>query len=461
MSKQFKDLSMKAELINNVRELGYVEMTPIQEKSLPIVLAGKDIIAQAKTGSGKTAAFGLGILNQLDISITHPQSLILCPTRELAEQVAKDMRSLARMLPNVKVLTICGGTAEYHQERSLAYGAHIIVGTPGRVLRLLKKSLIDLREIKSFVLDEADRMLDMGFYDDIKHISVFAPKAGDRQSMLFSATFPEEIEELSYKILKDPEMVTVDTLHEENTITQCAFELDSHKDKNAALLKVLATYKPERSIVFCKTKVIVDKISDFLNRNGVVADGIHGDHEQNERTLVMSKFSNKSLSVLVATDVAARGLDIKELPAVINYDLPQDLDDYIHRIGRTGRAGLSGMAFSFYVEQEGYKLDDIEDLINTRITSKNISELSEDDKYDLTPAMTTMYIGGGKKDKLRPGDILGALVGEAKIESKDVGNITILNILSYVAIKTEYIDHVIDKLQNGKIKNKKFKVGLA
>jgi len=459
MSKKFEELPLKVNLIKNLSKLDYKLMTPIQEKSLPIVLDGKDIIAQAKTGSGKTAAFGLGLLNSLDVSNKAIQSFIMCPTRELADQVAKELRKLARMLPNVKILTLTGGSSEHHQERSLSHSAHIVVGTPGRVLRLLNKKTLSLHKVNTLVLDEADRMLDMGFYDDILKIISFIPE--ERQTLLFSATFPDEIKELSESLQHEAVQVKVDSEHTTSSIKQVFYELEGHQDKEEALLKVLGKYKPERLIVFCKTKQITKSVANLLKNHGICAEGIHGDLEQNDRTTILTMFSNRSLSVLVATDVAARGLDISDLEAVVNFDMPNNAEVYVHRVGRTGRAGQSGQAFSFYVPQEDNKVESIEDLTKCNIVKEDVYNLSSDHKYDLMPPMHTMYISGGKKDKLRPGDILGALTGEAKINSKDVGDISILNIVSYVAIKNDYIDQAIERLNNGKIKNRKFRVGLA
>ncbi|WP_127716811.1 ATP-dependent RNA helicase DbpA [Halobacteriovorax sp. HLS] len=459
MTKNFKDFKLNESLLINLEELNFKSMTPVQEMSLPHVLDGKDVLAQAKTGSGKTAAFGLGILNQLDLSRMSIQSLVLCPTRELAEQVAKELRTLARMQKNVKVLTICGGMAQIHQENSLAHGAHIIVGTPGRVLRLIKCKALQLHRVETLVLDEADKMLDMGFYDDI--LTIREELVEDIQTLLFSATFPDEIKSLSKDLQEDAIEVTIDVEHDSSSIDQAFFEMNDHQQKNQALIKILANYKPERLIVFCKTKVITDNVAKLLNKEGILACAIHGDLEQNERTSVLTKFSNRSLSVLVATDVAARGLDIKDLEAVINFDLPNNAESYVHRIGRTARAGKNGQAFSLFTRKDLYILDDIEELTNLKCNIENIDDLSDEKTYDLSPPMKTMFIAGGKKSKLRPGDILGALVGEAGIAATDVGNISILNVVSFVAIKSELIDSTIQKLQNGKIKNKKFRVGLA
>lgn len=454
-----KDLKLRDELANNLNEIGYTELTPIQEAALPIILEGKDLIGQAKTGSGKTAAFGLGILNALDTTIVHTQSLVLCPTRELAEQVAVELRKLARLISNVKVLTITGGVGYHHQESSLQHGAHIIVGTPGRVAKLMKTGFVRTHSLKSYILDEADRMLDMGFFEEIMGIEKQLPK--ERQNLLFSATFPEEILKLSEEVLHDAQKVVVDSAHEEGEIEQLFYELPSHKDKNQATLKVLGLYQPERLIIFCKTKAITDKLAGFLKKNGLFAESIHGDIDQNERRKILTKFSNNSLSVLVATDVAARGLDIANLPAVINYDLPADSEDYVHRIGRTGRAGRKGLAISLFVEAERHKIHQIEEIIKLDIAIKDLPGLDEVIDYGGDPPMRTIFISGGKKDKLRPGDILGALVKEAELEADDVGDINIMPVLTYVSIKKEKVEQAIERLSAGKIKKRKFRIGLV
>jgi ATP-independent RNA helicase DbpA len=457
MTDQFNSLPLKKELLDNLKELNYNSMTPIQAMSLPLVLKGTDVIAQAKTGSGKTAAFGLGILNSLNVSNTRVQALVLCPTRELAEQVAKELRTLARMMKNVKVLAITGGKSEYHQDKSLAHGAHIIVGTPGRVLRLIHKKTLFLDTVHSFVLDEADRMLEMGFIEDITEIS--NEITGERQTLLFSATFTDEIKEFGSELQKDAQVIETDTGHSDEIIDQKFFLLDTHKDKSNSLLKVLDFYKPDRFIVFCKTKQITDTVADFLHAKEIYAESIHGDLEQSDRTAVLTMFSNRSLSALVATDVAARGLDIQDLELVINYDLAINAETYTHRIGRTARAGKTGVAVSFYVSQEKHKIEEIEDYQKTKLESTHIEDLAEADKYNLKPPMATIYISGGKRDKLRPGDIVGAIVGEAGLDFKDIGDITISTINSFVAIKSEHAENVIEKLNAGRIKNRKFSVG--
>lgn len=459
MNDIFKDLNLREELSSNLEQIGYERLTPIQAGSLPFILEGQDVIGQAKTGSGKTAAFGLGILNSLDTGISDTQALVLCPTRELAEQVSLELRKLARMIKNVKILTITGGVGYQHQESSLEHGAHIVVGTPGRVAKLIGTSFIQLARVKTFVLDEADRMLDMGFHDEIMGIERRLPLK--RQNLLFSATFPEDILSLSGNIQHDAREVAVDSKHQEGAIEQHFYLLDSHKDKNAALLKILGERKPERLIVFCKTKAITDKLAAFLKNKGISAASIHGDIDQNERRKALTKFSNHSLSILVATDVAARGLDIKELPAVINYDLPADCEDYIHRVGRTGRAGSKGLAFSLFVEAEEHKIERIRELVNEECPATPIGDLSEVKDYAIRPPMETIFISGGKKDKLRPGDILGALVKEAGLAPDDVGDIAILPVLTYVALKREKVDQALSKLSAGRIKKRKFRAGVV
>lgn len=461
MSSILDTLDLDENLINNLKELNYNTLTPIQEKSLPITLKGTDLIAQAKTGSGKTAAFGLGVLNSLNIKNTRVQALVLCPTRELAEQVATELRRLARMLKNVKILTVTGGVSEYHQDKSLAHGAHIVVGTPGRVRKLVTKKTLFLDTAFKLVLDEADRMLDMGFIDDIEWIN--EKLVQKNQTLLFSATFPDKIMELSSSIQSDAEMVKVDVKHSESVIEQVFIELVSHKDKIEALLCVLDIYKPSRFIVFCKTKAISDKVADQLFKNNIEALSIHGDLDQNERTRTLTMFSNRSLTALVATDVAARGLDIKDLDMVINFDLANNPEIYTHRIGRTARAGNIGKAVSLLIDKEMEKYEDICNYQNSdeQIKLIQFNELDKGDEYDISPPMKTLFISGGKKDKLRPGDIVGAIVKNTKADFEDVGDIAIMNINTYVAVKAEIITSVLEDLKNIKIKNKKFRTGIV
>ncbi len=458
-NSQFDILPLKKELLDNLKRLEFNQMTPIQAKALPLILSGKDVIAQAKTGSGKTAAFGLGILNSLDISKKEIQALVLCPTRELADQVTLDLRMLAASLNNVQIVSLCGGASLPLQERALQANPHIIVGTPGRVLQHLNNETLNLKSIDFFTLDEADRMLEMGFQDELDAILTFLPKR--KQSLLFSATYPEDILNLSRSFQLDASEVRVDTEHTEDNIQQFFYEVQPSQDKNDFLYKIICHYKPERMIIFCRTKQETNDVATFLTNRKIHAESTNSDLEQNERTAVLTKFSNKSLSILVATDVVARGLDILDLPAVFNYNLPPSAEAYVHRIGRTGRAGKKGFAFSFFNPIEKDKLENIEALTKVKCEIQQVPNLDPNSKYNLIPPMKTMYISGGKKDKLRPGDIVGALIGEADVTAQDIGDINIHDLFSFIAIKSPLIDQTIKKLSLGKIKKRRYKVGLV
>ncbi|MDX1294695.1 MAG: ATP-dependent RNA helicase DbpA [Sulfurimonadaceae bacterium] len=452
MTTDFSTLSLPKAMLHNLGELGYKQMTPVQAQSLPAVLQNRDVIAQAKTGSGKTAAFGIGVLNKLDVKKFNVQSLVLCPTRELAEQVAKELRKLARFTHNIKIMTLCGGTAFGPQLGSLRHGGHIVVGTPGRVLQHLEKGSLRLDALHTLVLDEADRMLDMGFIEELSKVIAYAPQ--QRQTLLFSATFPETIQELSSGIQSDPLFIETVADEPHNKITERFYDV-SRDEKLDTVVKILSTYRPERSIVFCNTKIESRDLADALHQRGIDALAIHGDLEQFERVDVLVQFANRSCSVLVATDVAARGLDIKELEAVINYDLPQDEAVYTHRIGRTGRAGETGMAFTLFTGDEAIEADGYRN--GTRLFEE-AEELKSRDNFSLKPPNVTLVIEGGKKDKVRPGDLLGALTGEAGIAGQYVGKIDIYDRQSYVAIERTMIDEAYKQLKNGKIKGKKFPV---
>ncbi len=451
-TNEFSTLCLTDEMLFNLGELGYKKMTPVQEQALPLVLDNVDVIAQAKTGSGKTAAFGIGLLSRLQVKKFSVQSLVLCPTRELADQVAKELRRLARATHNVKVLTLCGGTAFGPQLGSLRHGAHIIVGTPGRVHEHLKKGSLTLDDLEILVLDEADRMLDMGFIEEIERVISYAPK--QRQTLLFSATFPEEILSLSSSIQNDA--VSVKTISNEvaNKITEHFYGVDADNKLNI-LVNVLGNYNPQTSIVFANTKIECQEIADALRRRDIDALAIHGDLEQYERNDVLVQFANGSCSVLIATDVAARGLDIKDLEMVINYDLPHDEATYTHRIGRTGRAGKEGVAFTLYTNDQLREADTYKN--DTRIFDES-SSLKDVTGFSLRPPNVTLVIEGGKKDKMRPGDILGALTGDAGLEGKFIGKIDIYERQSYVAIDRGHIEEAHRQLQKGKIKGKKFSV---
>ncbi|MDF1880204.1 ATP-dependent RNA helicase DbpA [Sulfurimonas sp. MAG313] len=449
-SRNFSDLNLPKEMLHNLEELGFKEMTPIQALSLPVILEKKDIIAKAKTGSGKTAAFGLGLLARLDVKKFKIQSLVLCPTRELADQVAKELRRLARATHNIKILSLCGGNAFGPQLGSLRHGAHIIVGTPGRVLAHLTKGSLSLTDLEVLVLDEADRMLDMGFIEEIQNLIAHAPSS--RQTLLFSATYPDSIEELSSSIQNDAVQVEAESQESANNIEEIFYESE---DKAATLVKILAKVKPETAIVFCNMKIQTQDMAKDLRKMGIDALAIHGDLEQYQRNDVLVQFSNRSCSVLVATDVAARGIDIKELDMVVNIDLAKDESTYTHRIGRTGRAGASGLAFTIYSADEARDADFYKN--ETRLF-KDENDLALAHKFSLTPKNVTLVIEGGKKDKVRPGDILGALTGDTGIAGKYVGKIDIYDRQAYVAIERTMIKQAHQCLTKGNLKGRKFDV---
>lgn len=452
----FSELELKSELKANLKDLGYLNMTPIQAQSLPLVLAGKDVIAKAKTGSGKTAAFGVGLINRLEVRKYRVQGLILCPTRELADQVSKELRRIARALHNIKILTLCGGMPFGPQIGSLEHGAHIVVGTPGRILQHLRKGTLKIDAVSTLVLDEADRMLDMGFVDDIREIAEKTPK--QRQTLLFSATYPESISELSQQFQRQPQEVSVDTAHKENTIEQYFFPVEQSQ-RDEALLSLIQHYQPQTAVIFVNTKRETEDVAGFLREQGWSAQALHGDLEQKQRDQVLVCFSNNSCSFLVATDVAARGLDIKDLPCVINYQVTRDAEVHVHRIGRTGRSGKSGLALNLFSDRERYKLEDIETYQNLPAEIVALDDLTPDANFHLEPQMATIQLDGGRKAKIRPGDILGALTGDFGIDGKLVGKIDIFNFHAYVALDTSIVNQALKGLQSGKkIKGRTLKV---
>lgn len=453
MTTSFKILGLKPELLETLDSLGYLEMTPIQHKALPLVLGGKDVIGQGKTGSGKTATFSLGLLSNLNVKRFRVQTLVLCPTRELADQVAKEIRTLARGIHNIKVLTLCGGMPMGPQIGSLEHGAHILVGTPGRILDHMSKGRINLDELNTLVLDEADRMLDMGFEDAIDTIIEAAPSK--RQTLLFSATFPDNIESLAAKVMISPEMVKVESTHEKTTIEQRFYQLDTTEQRDDALEALLLTHKPESSVVFCNTKKEVQNVTDELRHRGFSVVELHGDMEQREREQALTMFANKSISILVATDVAARGLDVDNLDAVFNFELSRDPEVHVHRIGRTGRAGSKGIAFSFFSEKEAYRVARIDEYMDIAISPVQLPEKPIERPF--YPKMQTIQILGGKKQKVRAGDILGALTKQAGLDGKKIGKINILAMVSYVALEHDIVKPALKQLTTGKMKGRSFK----
>ncbi|WP_286784243.1 MULTISPECIES: ATP-dependent RNA helicase DbpA [Pseudomonas] len=451
----FSSLPLSAAMLANLEALGYASMTPIQAQSLPVILKGMDLIAQAKTGSGKTAAFGIGLLNPLNPRYFGCQALVLCPTRELADQVAKELRRLARAADNIKILTLCGGVSIGPQIGSLEHGAHVIVGTPGRIQEHLKKGTLKLDGLNTLILDEADRMLDMGFYDAIAEIIGQTP--AKRQTLLFSATYPAAIKQLSAAFMRDPQQVRIEALHDGEQIEQRFYEI-APEQRMDAVLKLLAAYRPESCVAFCFTKQQCQELVEHLGAHGISAMALNGDLEQRDRDQVLAMFANRSLSVLVATDVAARGLDIDALDMVINVELARDPEIHIHRVGRTGRAGNKGLAMSLVAPAEAHRAQAIETLQKAPLNWHPLNSLKPRDGAPLQAPMTTLCINGGRKEKIRPGDILGALTGEAGIPGAQVGKIAIFDFQAFVAVERGIARQALKRLAEGRIKGKSFKV---
>jgi ATP-dependent RNA helicase DbpA len=451
----FDQLPLAPAVLANLRQLGYLNMTPIQAASLPIALAGHDLIAQAKTGSGKTAAFALALLNRLNPRRFAVQALVLCPTRELADQVTQEIRRLARSEDNIKILSLVGGSTLRPQMASLEHGAHIVVGTPGRIMDHLQRGSLNLDALNTLVLDEADRMLDMGFYDDIGFIARECP--GTRQTLLFSATYPEGIAELSRRLLRQPQEVKLLERHEHDKIRQRFYEV-SHDDRLQAVALLLKHYRPVSTLAFCNTRQQCRDLVQVLREQGFHALALHGELEQRERDQVLIQFANRSCSVLVATDVAARGLDIAQLEAVINVDVTPDPEVYIHRIGRTGRADQEGWALSLASPSQMRRVANIVKELGAEPEWHSLAELEAASDEPLLPPMATLQILGGRKEKIRPGDVLGALTGEAGFTSAQVGKITVTESTTYVAVERGIAHEAQRRLAAGKLKGKSVKV---
>ena len=451
----FASLPLTPAMLANLTQLGYTAMTPIQGACLPDALLGKDIIAQAKTGSGKTAAFALALLANLNPRRFAVQTMVLCPTRELADQVTVEIRRLARAEDNIKVVTLCGGVPLRGQFATLEHGAHIVVGTPGRLMDHLERGSLQLDALNTLVLDEADRMLDMGFFDDIVKVAKQCPK--ERQTLLFSATYPEGIAKISAQFMRDPITVKVEAQHSDSKIEQRWYEVKNN-ERLHAVGQLLAHFRPASTIAFCNTKAQCRDLVEVLRAEGFSALALFGELEQRERDQVLVRFANRSCSVLVATDVAARGLDIANLEAVINVDVTPDSEVHVHRIGRTGRAGESGLALNLASMNEMGYVGKIEQLQGRESDWHPLAELTPASQEPLVPAMTTVHIQGGRKEKIRPGDVLGALTADLGYSREQVGKINVNEWSTYVAVDRAIAQQVASRLNAGKIKGKSVKV---
>lgn len=457
-SISFSTLPLAPAMLANLHQLGYEAMTPIQAASLPMALQGHDLIAQAKTGSGKTASFAIPMLCKLNPRWFAVQALVLCPTRELADQVTVEIRRLARSAENIKVVTLCGGIALRGQRASLEHGAHIVVGTPGRIMDHLERGYLSLEGLNTLVLDEADRMLDMGFFDDIATVVKQTPAA--RQTLLFSATYPEGIEKLARQFMREPQQVKVAAPAAENTIEQRFYEIN-RANRLQTVAQLLNHFRPVSTIAFCNTKQQCKDLVALLQSQGFSALALFGELEQRERDQVLAQFANRSCSVLVATDVASRGLDISQLEAVINVDITPDPEVHVHRIGRTGRAGAAGLALSLASMNDMGAVGKIEQYQNRPSTFYPLDTLISASNQPLVPPMATLQILGGRKEKIRPGDVLGALTsneGGAAYTREQIGKIQVTEFCTFVAVERSVAQAACNKLNLGKIKGKVVKV---
>ncbi|MBF7074063.1 ATP-dependent RNA helicase DbpA [Glaciecola sp. MH2013] len=455
----FKAINLNDELQAGLKAANYTEMTSTQAACLPDVLSGKDVAVQAKTGSGKTLAFALGLLSKIDVLAKSPQALIMCPTRELAEQVAEQIRLVGKRMSNLKVVSLVGGMPMGPQIVSLRYGASVVVGTPGRIMDHIGKRTVSLKKVNTLVLDEADRMLDMGFEDEMRvvmhHLSQTA-QAATRQTLLFSATYPEQIQKITNQYQRDAKIIKVESAEKVANIEQQAYRiLNEHRTQAVAAL--LTHHQIESTIVFCRTRRETRELCEELYQMGFAAAGLHGDLEQSERSQVLARFTNKTVSVLVATDVAARGLDIERVDLVINHRVSEDIDTHTHRIGRTGRAEEKGLAITLIDEAEEAKLDEIAAKTDATIKKLSIQSVRFHANRIREPEFVCIAVDGGKRDKLRPGDILGALTKEAEIPGTDIGKISISARHAYIAIKARSVKRALGQFRERKIKGKRFK----
>jgi len=460
----FSALELSPPLLGVVKELGFEQLTPIQAAAIPAILSGRDVVGQSKTGSGKTAAFALPLLQRLSLETRDLRAIVLCPTRELCAQIAREFRKLGRNLPGLSIAVLAGGQSLRDQTTALEKGVHVAIGTPGRVLDHLRRRTLKVHQVTTVVLDEADRMLDMGFQADMTKILKALPAS--RQTIFFSATFPASMQDLSGKHQRDPLQIRIDQPEQLPDIRQMVVHVSSEQ-KQQALIATLQQYPHESALVFANQKATVAKIEAALGAANVSVASLHGDLEQRDRDRVMAKFRNGSTRVLVATDVAARGIDLDKLDVVVNVDLPAQAELYLHRVGRTGRAGKAGVAISFCAPSEQARLDAIEHYLGARLTPSQPGERST---ANVKPgaglgreaSMDTLRLSGGRNDKLRPGDILGALTGEAGgLSGDDVGKIEIHERFAYVAVKKSASARALQSLSEGRIKGKRFRVELV
>ena len=453
MSTDFGQWPLRAELLEALHAQGIVAPTAIQQASLGDLLAGHDVLAQAKTGSGKTLAFALALLSRLQAP-AGLQAMVLCPTRELADQVAQAIRRAAARLPNVKVSAFYGGIPLRVHVESLVHEPAIVVGTPGRILELIESGALKTASLNILVLDEADRMLDMGFEPAIQTICKALPAR--RQTLLFSATFPDAVRALSKGYQRTPKEILLDADTRAEQIEQLFFEVPANR-KPDALLQLLGQLQPAQALVFCNTKLDCQQLETHLAKAGFDVCALHGDLEQRDRDEAMVRFQNGSVRVLVATDVAARGLDVAGLDLVVSYELAHQAEAHVHRVGRTGRAGLSGRALALVAPAESARVAAVEAQMGLRACWQRV-DLARIRLNPLKAEWRTLVIDAGRKDKLRPGDILGALTGKQAIAAGDVGKIALFDTRAYVGIRKPQAEKALHVLRQDKIKGRTFRV---
>lgn len=372
---KYEDAGIDERILRAVTELGFDEMTPIQEEVIPLFMTGRDMIGQAQTGTGKTAAFGIPILQKIDPEDRNLQAVILCPTRELAMQAAEELRKFAKYMHGIKVLPVYGGQDIVRQIKNLKSGVQIVVGTPGRVMDHMRRHTLKMEHVHTVVLDEADEMLNMGFREDIETILQEMPE--HRQTGLFSATMPKPILDITRTYQKDAAYIKMTPKEVTIPLIKQAYYQVRRQDKEEVLCRLIDYYDPKRALIFCNTKRMVDELTEHLKERGYEVEGLHGDLSQNQRDTVMNLFRSGRASILIATDVAARGIDVSDVEAVYNYDVPEDIEYYVHRIGRTGRAGKTGRSFTLVVGREVYKIRDIERVCHTKIKERKIPNAAD------------------------------------------------------------------------------------
>lgn len=455
----FKNLALKQELLQSLQDLNFTTPTPIQASAIPALLQGQDVAGQAETGSGKTAAFGLPILHNIDTTLQQVQALIIVPTRELAVQVRQELKQLGKHIENLKISAFYGGHAFSQERASLAHPPQVLIGTPGRLTDHLNRRTLDLSNTKQLVLDEGDKLLEMGFEEEVDQVVAALP--GRRQTILFSATMPEGVKALISNSLRNPQFIkaTATTIPDQVKLIGVKAE---HGQRQEVVLKLLRSIHAGGTVVFVNTRATADDLTAKLQSQGVPAKALHGGMEQPERDKAMTLFRNASTRILIATDLAARGLDITVLQNIIHLELPDDAAAYLHRSGRTGRAGRSGTVYTIITSRDEQKLLEWNlQQMDEWLSASALEKPSAKSSSEKTAAYATLYINGGRKDKISPKDIVGALIAEAGLKADQIGKIEVQDRQSFVAVPASAAQSASDSLNNAKIKGRKYKVGLV